>query len=163
VVSFTRGGFTSGERVPSTHWIGGWLCPRAGLDDVEKRKILPLPGLKIRPLGRPVSSQSLYDCAIPAPIFFYSVPLKMFSKCPKYLKFSDTQLFLPLQHIVACTAVAMQRPRDKRIENGVMQPVSMQRIGKHFPAASNTHETIKLLLEMVFSTRSVQNSYLEDN
>jgi hypothetical protein len=24
---------------PGTHWIGGWVGPRAGLDDVEKRKI----------------------------------------------------------------------------------------------------------------------------
>jgi hypothetical protein len=34
--------------------------PRTGLDDVEKRKFWPLPGLKFRPLGRPARSQSLY-------------------------------------------------------------------------------------------------------
>jgi hypothetical protein len=34
--------------------------PRAGLDDVEKRKFLTLPGLELRPLGRPARSQSLY-------------------------------------------------------------------------------------------------------
>jgi hypothetical protein len=34
--------------------------PRAGLDDVEKRKFLTLPGLKLRPLERPARSQSLY-------------------------------------------------------------------------------------------------------
>jgi hypothetical protein len=28
--------------------------PRAVLDDVEKRKFFTLPGLKLRPLGRPV-------------------------------------------------------------------------------------------------------------
>jgi hypothetical protein len=33
--------------------------PRTGLDDVEKRKFLPLPGLKLRPLCRPSRSQSL--------------------------------------------------------------------------------------------------------
>jgi hypothetical protein len=32
---------------------------RAGLDDVEKRKFFTLPGLKLRPLGRPTRSQSL--------------------------------------------------------------------------------------------------------
>jgi hypothetical protein len=32
--------FTPGERAPSTHWIGGWVGPRAGLDAVEKRKIM---------------------------------------------------------------------------------------------------------------------------
>jgi hypothetical protein len=35
-----------------THWVGGWVGPRAGLDDEEKRKILPLQGLELRPLGR---------------------------------------------------------------------------------------------------------------
>jgi hypothetical protein len=34
---------THGERVPGTHWIGGCVDPRAGLDDVEKNKILTLP------------------------------------------------------------------------------------------------------------------------
>jgi hypothetical protein len=28
--------FTPGERAPGTHWIGGWVSPRGGLDDVEK-------------------------------------------------------------------------------------------------------------------------------
>jgi hypothetical protein len=32
---------------------------RAGLDDVERRKFLTLPGLELRPLGRPARSQSL--------------------------------------------------------------------------------------------------------
>jgi hypothetical protein len=44
-----------------------------------------------------------------------------------------------------------------------MQPVSKQRIGKHVPAATNMHATIVLLLETVFSTRSVQMGYDEDN
>jgi hypothetical protein len=39
------GRFTTGEKAPSTHWIGGWVDPRAGLDDVEKRKFLNLSGL----------------------------------------------------------------------------------------------------------------------
>jgi hypothetical protein len=30
--------FTPGDRAPGTHWIGGWVGPRAGLDDVKKRK-----------------------------------------------------------------------------------------------------------------------------
>jgi hypothetical protein len=37
--------FTPGEKAPATHWIGGWVDPRAGLDDIEKRKFLTLPGL----------------------------------------------------------------------------------------------------------------------
>jgi hypothetical protein len=42
-----------GRFAPGTHWIGGWVDPRAGLDDVEKRKFLTLPGLDLRPLSRP--------------------------------------------------------------------------------------------------------------
>jgi hypothetical protein len=34
--------------------------PRAGLDDMKKRKFLTLPGLELRLLGRPARSQSLY-------------------------------------------------------------------------------------------------------
>jgi hypothetical protein len=30
------GRFTYGERAPSTHWIGGFVGPTAGLDNVEK-------------------------------------------------------------------------------------------------------------------------------
>jgi hypothetical protein len=33
--------------------------PRAGLDDVEKRRFLTVPGLELRPLGRPSRSRSL--------------------------------------------------------------------------------------------------------
>jgi hypothetical protein len=32
------GGFTPGERVPGTHWIGGWVGPRIGRNAVAKRK-----------------------------------------------------------------------------------------------------------------------------
>jgi hypothetical protein len=50
---------------PVTHWIGGSVDPRAGLDDVEKRKFLILPGLELRPLGRPARTQSLYGLRDP--------------------------------------------------------------------------------------------------
>jgi hypothetical protein len=52
--------FTPGERASGTHWIRGWVGPSASLDNMEKRKFLTLPGLKLRPLGRPALSQSLY-------------------------------------------------------------------------------------------------------
>jgi hypothetical protein len=32
--------------------IGGWVCPRSDLDDVEKRKFLTLPGHELQPLLR---------------------------------------------------------------------------------------------------------------
>jgi hypothetical protein len=52
--------FTPGERTPPTHCIRGWVDPRAGLDDLEKRKLLTLLGLELQPLGLPACSQSLY-------------------------------------------------------------------------------------------------------
>jgi hypothetical protein len=36
------------------------VAPRTGLDDVERRKILPLPGLEFRTLGLSARIQSLY-------------------------------------------------------------------------------------------------------
>jgi hypothetical protein len=40
------GHFTHGESAPGIHCIGGWVDPRVGLDDVENRKFLTLPGLE---------------------------------------------------------------------------------------------------------------------
>jgi hypothetical protein len=39
--------------------------PRVDLNDVEKKKFLTLPGLELRPLGRPVHGQSLYQLRYP--------------------------------------------------------------------------------------------------
>jgi hypothetical protein len=39
--------------------------PRTGLDDVEERKFLILPGLELQPLGRPARKQSLYRLSYP--------------------------------------------------------------------------------------------------
>jgi hypothetical protein len=36
---------------PSTHWIGGWVGPGTGLDDM-KRRIFPLPGFELRPFNQ---------------------------------------------------------------------------------------------------------------
>jgi hypothetical protein len=38
-----------------------------------------------------------------------------------------------------------------------------QRLGKHFPAATDAHATIEVLLETGFSTQSVPRGYKEDN
>jgi hypothetical protein len=42
------GRFTSTERTPGTHWIGGWVGPRAVLDAVVKTKI-PSPRRESNP------------------------------------------------------------------------------------------------------------------
>jgi hypothetical protein len=54
------GRFTPGERAPGDLWIGGWVGPRTGQDHAERRKIFPVPGLELRPLGCPARSRSLY-------------------------------------------------------------------------------------------------------
>jgi hypothetical protein len=46
-------------RILGTHWIRGWVVLRAGLDPVEKRKILHLSGIGPR-------QASLWPMAIPA-------------------------------------------------------------------------------------------------
>jgi hypothetical protein len=46
-----------GRESLSTHWIGGWVDPRA---DLERREWLTLPGLELRLLDGPTHSQSLY-------------------------------------------------------------------------------------------------------
>jgi hypothetical protein len=58
------GRFIPGERVPGNHWIGGWVDPRAGLHEVEKRKFFTLPGLKLLPLDRLARSQSYKNVSI---------------------------------------------------------------------------------------------------
>jgi hypothetical protein len=59
------GRFTPGERTRGTHWIGDCVGPRAGLDNVVKRKFLTLLGIGLRPLGHPACSQSLYRLCYP--------------------------------------------------------------------------------------------------
>jgi hypothetical protein len=59
------GCFNPGERASGSHWTGGWVGARAGLEDVEKREFLTLPGLELQSLGRPAHSQSLYRLSYP--------------------------------------------------------------------------------------------------
>jgi hypothetical protein len=54
------------EKTPGTHWIGGWVDPRAGLNDMEKRKFLTLLELKLNPSAiQPIASRYT-DCFDPA-------------------------------------------------------------------------------------------------
>jgi hypothetical protein len=54
-----------GRYTIGTHWMGGWVDLRVGLDVVEKRKFLTQPGLHLRSLGRPAHSQPLYPLRCP--------------------------------------------------------------------------------------------------
>jgi hypothetical protein len=76
VVTFTARPLYTQKRAPGTHWIWGWVDPRTGLNDVEKRKFLTLPGLKLRPLGCPGRSQSLYLIRYPGSLSENSTALK---------------------------------------------------------------------------------------
>jgi hypothetical protein len=52
--------FTSGERAPGTHWKGGWVGPRARLNDMEEKKFLTLLELELPFFSQPACSQLLY-------------------------------------------------------------------------------------------------------
>jgi hypothetical protein len=55
---------------------------RAGLDDVEKRKFLTLPGFDLRLLSRPARSQSLYRLRHPNTLSYPQLPyLSILSSC----------------------------------------------------------------------------------
>jgi hypothetical protein len=61
------GHFIPEEGSPGTHWIGGWVDPRAGLDDLEKRIFLVIPGLNSdSSVVQPVASRYT-DYTTPAP------------------------------------------------------------------------------------------------
>jgi hypothetical protein len=51
--------FTPWDRVTGTHYIGGWVGPRTGLDDVQKRKNLAPAetGTPTPPPSNPVASR----------------------------------------------------------------------------------------------------------
>jgi hypothetical protein len=56
-----------GKGPSGTHWTGGWVGLRAGLDTEVRGKILsPLPGIETRSYCRPACSQTLYWLSYPA-------------------------------------------------------------------------------------------------
>jgi hypothetical protein len=60
VVSFTPRPLCTQGKSLRYPFEGGWVGPRASLNEVENRKFLTLSRLKIQPLGRPARSHSLY-------------------------------------------------------------------------------------------------------
>jgi hypothetical protein len=88
--------FTSGERAPGTHLIGGWVDPRAGLDDMEKWKFLLPPGLELRPLGRPARSQSLYRLRYPG-------------SCGRVVRKESRRLVLPITSWILMRSTNLDR------------------------------------------------------
>jgi hypothetical protein len=74
--------FIRRERIPGTHLIWDWVGPRAGLDAVERRKFLTLPGLELRPLCRSARSQSLYRLCYPGSLGSHIAYLNIIYKTP---------------------------------------------------------------------------------
>jgi hypothetical protein len=73
------GHFTAGERVPVTLWIGGWVGLSTGLNDVERRKILPYWNSNSdHSAVQPVASRYT-DSAIPAQFIYYMVTIMTIS------------------------------------------------------------------------------------
>jgi hypothetical protein len=68
------------------------------MDDVEIRTTMPLPGLELRPLGRPACSQSLYRLRYPDS-YFIICPLRY--GCPHSYYMSK-----PSQYFIFCTMVS---------------------------------------------------------
>jgi hypothetical protein len=72
-----------GGDFPGTHWIGGWVSLSAIMGAMEKRKILPLPGIELWLIR-------LWPITIPAelsrlsPIQFFR-QLNIQFQCPKSL------------------------------------------------------------------------------
>jgi hypothetical protein len=56
------GRFTPRETAPGTHWIGGWMDPKASVDAVVKRKI-PSPRRESNP-RTPIFQPVVHSCKI---------------------------------------------------------------------------------------------------
>jgi hypothetical protein len=54
-ISSRPGRFATWERTLSTHWIGGWVDPRAGLEAVDKRKNYLASAGNLIPAVQPVA------------------------------------------------------------------------------------------------------------
>jgi hypothetical protein len=73
------GRFTPRERVPGTHWIGGWVGTRAGLDTVVKRKI-PTPA------GNRILEPRLSSAITALLIYIYKILFATFSDTVRKVK-----------------------------------------------------------------------------
>jgi hypothetical protein len=66
--------FTLGKSTPGTHWTGGWVGPRTGLDTDERVKILLLLlGIEPRSPGRLARSQTLYCLSYPSSLSMFKL------------------------------------------------------------------------------------------
>jgi hypothetical protein len=77
----------------------------------------------------------------------------------------NKHIFCEGQQIIFWTILYHVQPLlcNRRINNGVIEPVSRQRVGKHVSMATNTNTTVELPSETMFSTRSMPSGCKEDN
>jgi hypothetical protein len=104
VVSFTPRPLYPRERAPGTHWIGGWVVPRAGLEVVAKKRI-PSPRRELNsltPIVQPVASRYI-SWAIPA-LLTCRVPTFYRMRLMKYEQSSipDSCKVVVLAKIIIC-------------------------------------------------------------
>jgi hypothetical protein len=94
------GCFTPRERAPGTHWIGGWVSPRAVLDAVVRRKI-PNPRREsnpITPVVQPVAQRyaewaTVHLADLSVQWQYYDLLLLWFSEYPVSLFYYFYYLF----------------------------------------------------------------------
>jgi hypothetical protein len=84
VVTFTPLSLYSRERATGTHFIGGWVDPRAGLDDMEKWKFFTLPGFEL-----------------PTPLVVQPVASRYTVWAIQFGSFSNTCCFTQVWHLVS--------------------------------------------------------------
>jgi hypothetical protein len=114
------GRFTPRERAPGTHWIGGWVDPRAFLDAVVKRKI-PSPRRESNPrtpIVRPIA-QCYTEWAITARGVNYSALISPFCNLPlKVSQKSDKRnvasaVYVHLLSLLLVTGISL--PKQKHV------------------------------------------------
>jgi hypothetical protein len=109
--------FTPGGRTPDVHSIGVWVGTRAGLNHMEKRKFLPLPGLALWPLLRPARSQSLFRLYYTGSCIFHRKnKLRGFSPQSELYRPSDRHLsakWVPTLAGGGCRVVSATNPHDR--------------------------------------------------
>jgi hypothetical protein len=79
------GRFNLGELAPGTHSIEGWVDPRDGVDDMEKRKFLTPYGLELRPsVVQPVASRytDCYTVIVQRPVYISKDSVWETTFCP---------------------------------------------------------------------------------
>jgi hypothetical protein len=122
---------------------------RIGLDDIERRKFLPLPGLELRPLRRPARSQSIYRLRYPG-------------SCSK-MKFTGkvdatSQLYVNFMYYVRREYVTCKHENNIRISGFTLNitvfnatlSTSVSTLVVHVSTTLGHHQVILLLLLQLF-------------